>query len=235
MNLYIYYQPNTVKQNYTCWPKKYHCPPEAVARRCIFGVAANGLTRQGRTYKLAAHCTGPEEVRYAFTATDSRGNDVLNKEAWTKRFKAILSLDSHPGHIAAGFAVGVFISFTPFFTFHTLIAIAAAFILRLNKLTCITGSWVNTPVTVLPVLGLSFKLGRILRGLPPEELHVRGLEWHQLQKHAASLLLGSSILGFVAAVAAYFICYYLVVRFRRKDESLAELTREMEATGEELE
>jgi uncharacterized protein (DUF2062 family) len=154
---------------------------------------------------------------------------------WKKRFKAILSLDSHPGHIAAGFAVGVFISFTPFFAFHTVIAIAAAFILRLNKLTCITGAWVNTPVTVLPVLGLSYKTGRILRGLPAGELHVRGIEWHQLKGQAATLLLGSSVLGFVAAVAAYFICYYLVVRFRRKDETLAELTREMEITGEELE
>lgn len=160
---------------------------------------------------------------------------MLNREVWKKRFKAILSLDSHPGHIAAGFAVGVFISFTPFFTFHTVMAIAAAFIFRLNKLTCVTGSWVNTPLTVLPVLGLSYKLGRFLRGLPPGELHVRGLEWQQLQKYATSLLLGSSILGFVAAVASYFICYYLVVRFRKKDQALAELTREMEMTGEELE
>ena len=148
---------------------------------------------------------------------------------------AILSLDSHPGHISAGFAVGVFISFTPFFGLHTLLAIAAAFILRLNKLTCLTGSWVNTPITVIPVLGLSYKLGRVLRGLPAGELHLKGLEWHYLEKYASSLLLGSSILGFVAAILSYFACYYLVVRFRKKDESMAEITKEMEAVGEELE
>jgi len=148
---------------------------------------------------------------------------------------AILSLDSHPGHIAAGFAVGVFISFTPFFGLHTPLAIAAAFILRLNKLTCITGAWINTPITVIPILGLSYKLGRILRGLPPGELHLKGLEWQYLEKHATSLLLGSSILGFIAAILSYFACYYLVVRFRQKDESLAELTQEMEVVGEEIE
>ncbi len=148
---------------------------------------------------------------------------------------AILSLDSHPGHISAGFAVGVFISFTPFFGLHTLLAIAAAFILRLNKLTCLTGSWINTPITVIPVLGLSYKLGRVLRGLPAGELHLKGLEWHYLEKYASSLLLGSSILGFVAAILSYFACYYLVVRFRKKDESMAEITKEMEAVGEELE
>lgn len=160
---------------------------------------------------------------------------MLNKDLWKKKIKAILSLDSHPGHISAGFAVGVFISFTPFFGLHTPLAIAAAFIFRLNKLTCITGAWINTPITVIPILGISYKLGRMLRGLPPEELLTTSLKWRHLEKHASSLLLGSSILGFVAAILAYFICYYLVVRFRQKDETLAELTNEMEETGEDME
>ena len=164
----------------------------------------------------------------------SRERTVLDKEIWKKRFKEILSLDTHPGHIAAGFAVGVFISFTPFFGIHTPLAIAAAFLLRLNKLTCITGAWVNTPLTVVPALGLSYKLGRMLRGLPALELKVKGLEWQHLKAHATSLLLGSSLIGFFSAVIGYFACYYLVVRFRRKDETLDELTREMEEVGEEL-
>jgi len=160
---------------------------------------------------------------------------VLDKEKWRQRIKQILSLDSHPGHIAVGFAVGVFISFTPFFGIHTPLAIAAAFIFRLNKLTCITGAWVNTPLTVVPLLAASYKLGQVLQGLPPMELRFDRLEWEVLKPYATSLLLGSSILGFVAAVASYFACYYLVVRFRRKDETQAELTREMEITGEDIE
>jgi uncharacterized protein (TIGR03546 family) len=168
-----------------------------------------------------------------------RGCGLLDKEKWKKRFKAILSLDSHPGHIAAGFAVGVFISFTPFFGIHTPMAIAAAFIFRLNKVTCITGAWVNTPLTIIPALGLSYKLGRVLRGRSPQELHIKHeLTWSYamklLDKHGASILLGSSILGFIAALLAYFLCYYLVVRFRQKDEALAQLTKEMEVVGEEL-
>jgi uncharacterized protein len=160
---------------------------------------------------------------------------LFDRAKWEKRIKAILSLDSHPGHIAAGFAVGVFISFTPFFGFHTGLAIAVAFIFRLNKLTCVTGSWINTPLTVIPVLGISYKLGRVLRGLPAKELHIKGLEWQHLKGYATSLLLGSSIIGFCVAVIAYFLCYYLVVRFRRRDESMAELTEEMEEVGEDLE
>src|ERR1035437_4334256 len=119
---------------------------------------------------------------------------MINKEKLKHRFKAILSLDSHPGHISAGFAVGVFVSFTPFFGLHMGLAIALAFIFRLNKLTCITGSWVNTPFTVAPVLVASYNLGRILRGQPAHQLTFKGLEWQHLKPYAKSLLLGSSII-----------------------------------------
>jgi len=160
---------------------------------------------------------------------------MINKEKLIHRFKAILTLDSHPGHISAGFAMGVFISFTPFFGLHTAIAVAMAFIFRLNKLTCITGSWVNTPFTVAPVLIASYNLGRFLQGKPVREFSFKGLEWHHLQPYAKSILLGSSIIGFCAAVAAYFICYWLVIAFRRKDAALAESTRQMVEVGEDLE
>jgi uncharacterized protein (TIGR03546 family) len=159
---------------------------------------------------------------------------VIDRKKWEKRLKEILSLDSHPAHIAAGFAVGAFISFTPFFGVHTPMAVAAAFIFRLNKLTCITGAWVNTPLTVVPALVLSHKLGQMLLGLDPVEISFRSLEWDDLKEQAASLILGSSLLGFAAALFGYAVCYWLVVRFRKKDEALAELTREMEEVGEDL-
>ena len=164
---------------------------------------------------------------------------MIDKVKWKTRIKHILSLDSHPGHIAAGFAVGVFISFTPLFGLHTAIAIVAAFLFRLNKLTCITGSWVNTPLTVPPVLVVSYKLGRVFLGRSPRELHIKNeLSWQYamnlLDKHGTYLLIGTSIIGLFAAIVSYFLCYYLVVRFRRKDETLAEQTEEMEEVGEDL-
>lgn len=151
------------------------------------------------------------------------------------QFKKMLSLDAHPGHIAAGFAVGVFISFTPFFGLHTPLAIALAFLFRLNKLTCITGAWVNTPLTVVPVLAASYKLGEIMLGNKPALFHVTSLEWSSLKGYASAIILGSSVIGFFAALAGYAICYWLVTFFRRKDAALSEITREMEEVGEELE
>ena len=43
------------------------------------------------------------------------------------------------------------------------------------------------------------------------------------------------ILGFIAAICSYFICYYLIVTFRQKDETMKEMMEEMEETGEDME
>ena len=160
---------------------------------------------------------------------------MISKDKLKQQFKKILSLDAHPGHISTGFAVGVFVSFTPFFGIHTPMAIALAFVFRLNKVACITGAWINTPLTIVPVLVASYNLGRFLRGKPGRELSFTNLDWHTLQPYAKSILLGSSIIGFIAACASYFICYWLVTFFRRKDAALKEISREMEVVGEELE
>jgi uncharacterized protein (DUF2062 family) len=165
---------------------------------------------------------------------------MISKEKLKQQFKQIMSLDSHPGHISAGFSVGVFISFTPPIPgLHTALALIIAFVFRLNKLTCLTGTWVNSPITVVPSLILSYKLGKwILGGHGTLELNIRNLDWATLKgvmlHHSKPLLLGCSLIGFVAAVCAYFACYWLVVFFRRKDAALAEMTREMEEVGEEL-
>lgn len=164
---------------------------------------------------------------------------MISLDSIKRRFTDILLLDNHPGHIAAGFAVGVFISFTPPVPgLHTAAAILLAFVFRLNKLTCLTGAWVNSPLTIIPSMILSYKLGKWFLGGQPAELRISNLDWNCLKgvlmHHSKPLLLGSSILGFVAAVIAYFVCYWLVVALRRKDAALAEMTREMVETGESL-
>jgi len=164
---------------------------------------------------------------------------LVDTVKWKKRIRSLLTLDSHPGHISAGFAVGVFISFTPFFGLHSILAISAAFILRINKVTCLTGSWVNTPFTVVPVLLASYRLGEAILGHSPEKIILKDLNWtyaiELLESHGAPILIGSSIIGFAAALFSYALLYYIIVRFRRKDETLAYLTEEMKETGEELE
>lgn len=167
--------------------------------------------------------------------TPKGSDELISLDKLKIEFKKILSLDAHPRHIATGFAVGVFIGFTPFFGLHTPLAIAIAFLFRLNKVTCITGVWVNTPLTIIPALAASYKLGETILGNKPAPFHITTLEWGSIKQYASSIILGSSILGFFAAFAAYALCYWLVVALRKKDPAFKEITEEMEIVGEELE
>src|SRR3972149_5339961 len=62
-----------------------------------------------------------------------------------RRLTAVLHLGDAPWKIALGLSLGVFISCTPFYGLHTLLAIAAAFVFRVNKVATLTGAWFNLP------------------------------------------------------------------------------------------
>lgn len=166
------------------------------------------------------------------------GGILLDTTKWKRRIRTILTLDSHPGHISAGFAVGVFISFSPFFGLHTVLALVASFLLRINKISCITGTWVNTPLTMIPVFIASYQIGEFILGRPPHELEITSLSLDAclalLKSHGLPILIGTSLIGFFTALLSYALLYWIIVRFRRQDETLRYQTEEMNVTGEEL-
>ena len=90
-------------------------------------------------------------------------------------------------------------------------------------------------MTIFPVLAASYKLGEFLLGNKPTLFKVTNLEWSSLKVYASSIILGSSVIGFIAALVAYALCYWMVIAFRKNDAALSEITHEMEVVGEELE
>src|SRR3989338_5028457 len=72
------------------------------------------------------------------------------KALWEK----LLHQEASPDQIAGGFALGLFVSFLPFPGLQTLLALAAAFLLRTNKVACLIG--LNLHLMVLPVIPLLF-------------------------------------------------------------------------------
>lgn len=59
----------------------------------------------------------------------------------------VKTLQGDPHYIAVGIAIGVFIGITPTMPFHTVIAIALAFIFRGSKAAAALGVWFCNPVT----------------------------------------------------------------------------------------
>lgn len=140
----------------------------------------------------------------------------MNIENWKRRIKAVLAQDSRPGQIAAGLAVGVFIGCTPLYGLQTLIALGAAFVFRINKPACVAGLWIHNPVTMVPILGISYKLGCLALGIPVAAVTIKSVDWSFVRSCAEPFLLGSVVTGLLAAVPAYAISYLLVRFFRRK-------------------
>ena len=78
-------------------------------------------------------------------------------------------LPDTPHKIALGFACGVFVTFTPFFGLHFLLAVMIAWALRGNVLASLLGTFVGNPVTFPFIATTSYQLGLIILGYGREE------------------------------------------------------------------
>jgi uncharacterized protein (DUF2062 family) len=128
--------------------------------------------------------------------------------ALRERFVALLHLDDPPWRVALALAVGVFISFTPFLGFQTLLALLVAAVARLNAAVVVTGTWLNLPWFMPFVYAGALKLGAwLLRDL-------RGIgDW------SLALLIGTTLLGLAAASVTYLVAFGVMRRrWRRRHQ-----------------
>ncbi|MDR6431423.1 type IV secretion system effector BspA [Brucella pseudogrignonensis] len=138
--------------------------------------------------------------------------------------KRVLRITASPHAVAAGLAVGVFSAFTPFFGFHLIIAIVLAYFLAGNIAAAALGTTLANPITLPFIWGSTYELGRFvisgdIESAPPLHLgHALqtmkfGEVWTPLLK---PMLFGSTILGAIFAVIAYFVTRFAVTAFRRR-------------------
>jgi uncharacterized protein (DUF2062 family) len=151
--------------------------------------------------------------------------------AWSRvgrRLQAALHLDDPPRRIALALAVGVFISCTPFWGLQTILAVLVAMLLRLNRAATVAGAWLNLPWFAPFIYAASIKVGEAIlpaRGTLPVPLldllrQPGGLSWPTLREwlHGVSvaLLVGSVIVGAVAAAITFVVALGLISRHRAR-------------------
>jgi uncharacterized protein (DUF2062 family) len=123
------------------------------------------------------------------------------------RFVAALRED-RPWRVALALSVGVFISFTPFYGVQTILALAVATLLRLNRAITVTGTWMNLPWFAPFIYAGAIKLGTVL--LP--DLH----GWSGI---SAALLVGTTILGVAAGAVTYVVALAVIARRRAHSDA----------------
>jgi uncharacterized protein (DUF2062 family) len=129
-----------------------------------------------------------------------------------------------PHRTAFAFALGVFLGFSPFLGFHTLLGLLVAYIFRLNRAAVLVGVYLNNPWILAPYYTFATWFGLRLTGLPSglnlphvglrEVLHRRF--WVQLAGQYELLLpafLGSLVLALILAVVAYPLAHRGILRF----------------------
>ncbi|MCK4619057.1 MAG: DUF2062 domain-containing protein [Deltaproteobacteria bacterium] len=135
------------------------------------------------------------------------------------RFK---QLNGDPHYVALGMAIGVFISVTPTIPFHTVIALALAFILRGSKAAAAIGVWFSNPITIPLFYKGSYDLGVSILGnsAPFSTEYESILELLKLGADVTiAMITGGVVLGILPGIAAYFITRRIFIKLRLRKKS----------------
>jgi len=135
------------------------------------------------------------------------------------RFK---QLNGDPHYVALGMAIGVFISITPTIPFHTVIALALAFILRGSKAAAAIGVWFCNPITIPLFYKGSYDVGMyILGNSAPFNIEYESiLELSKLGADVTiAMITGGVILGILPGIVAYFVTRRIFIKIRSRKKS----------------
>ncbi len=148
----------------------------------------------------------------------------------------VLHADDSPHDIALGVAIAIVVAFLPLVGFQTAIAVGLAALCGANKAVAIPIVWITNPITILPVYGGCFALGRVVlqsaqHGTISDHMTqlIEGVQefqffelgtWKELFDALAGLgmelWVGCLIVGLVFGVLSYFISRSAVVRYRER-------------------
>ena len=134
-------------------------------------------------------------------------------------------LPGTPYRIAAGFACGAAISFTPFMGFHFLGAALVALLIRGNVIASAIGTAVGNPWTFPLIWIWTYNLGRLLLGESGDSHFQEHLSMQYIFDNFSSVFWPMLVGGLPTAAVAWFVFFWpvraLVMQYqRRRDHRL---------------
>ena len=133
-------------------------------------------------------------------------------------FLRLARLHDPPRTVALGLAIGVFVGILPIVPFHTVTALALAFIFRGSKVAAALGTWVSNPLDLLPHYLLLYYVGRKVLPLEAPPLNPERLGLTEVLSDGwdllAVLLTGGLILAVPASLLTYLLTYQAIKKYR---------------------
>jgi hypothetical protein len=138
-----------------------------------------------------------------------------------------------PREVALGFALGIFIAFTPTMGVQIALAIFFASILKWNKYSAVLAVWITNPVTAPLLYGFTYIVGAKLLGLHNTFKMLEHMDWSTLvmllrksPSIITSLMVGGVVVGLPLAVVGYFLSYQAVEGYQKKLKEKLRLQKE---------
>jgi uncharacterized protein (DUF2062 family) len=182
---------------------------------------------------------------FTFTARafQRRRHPFSMRRRWRILVADWLGREEPPERIAAAIALGVGVGFSPFIGVHFLLALALAYLFRLNRLDAIIGQFAGNPWTLPPVFAIGYRFGLWI--LRYDRNRVPRLDWKPILEsewtwvlhpidtvrlvfggpaflpRLLSFLVGTTILAVLIALAAYVAMRAALALFHRKHPRVA--------------
>lgn len=142
------------------------------------------------------------------------------------RFDRVVGVHEQPERLAAAWALGLTIGFSPLMGLHTVLALLLALIFRLNKLDVFLGTLVVNPWTLPVYFPVAVFVGKRITGvrvprfvLPRPEEVLHAAVWREHVPWLRSVLLawgaGAMVLALIAG-GVTFVVLRQMIRFHRR-------------------
>ncbi|WP_300458221.1 DUF2062 domain-containing protein [Desulfobacula sp.] len=138
-------------------------------------------------------------------------------------YDRFLKIRGTPREIGLGFALGLFIGFSPSMGLQILLAVFMASLLKWSKITAVIGVQVTNPITAPFIYSGTYFLGSKLIGLEKPLILTRHLTMESLLAMIqqapgifVAMTIGGILIGLPLAVAGYFVVYRMMNQYQEK-------------------
>lgn len=139
-----------------------------------------------------------------------------------KAYDRFIRIRGNPREIGLGFALGVFLGFTPTMGIQLALAVFFASLLKWNKYAAAIGVWITNPVTAPFIYGFTYFVGNRLTGLNNSYNLNLEFNWNTLVDLLTnspglivSLFVGGLVVGLPIAAMGYLLANGAVVKYRK--------------------